>query len=34
MPAAERQQRSATIASAAAARAPRRWLAEQVEALG
>src|SRR6201996_2458409 len=34
MPAAERQRRSATIASAAAARAPRRWLAEQVEALG
>ncbi len=33
MPAAERQQRSATIAGAAAARAPRRWLAEQVEAL-
>ena len=34
MPAAERQRRSATIAAAAAARAPRRWLAEQVEALG
>jgi trehalose 6-phosphate synthase len=34
MPAAERQRRSATIASAAAARAPRRWLAEQIEALG
>jgi trehalose 6-phosphate synthase len=34
MPAAERQRRSSTIASAAAARAPRRWLAEQVEALG
>jgi len=34
MPAAERQRRSATIAGAAAARAPRRWLAEQVEALG
>jgi trehalose 6-phosphate synthase len=34
MPAAERQRRSATIADAAAARAPRRWLAEQVEALG
>ena len=34
MPAAERQQRSATIARAAAERAPRRWLAEQVEALG
>jgi trehalose 6-phosphate synthase len=34
MPAAERQQRSAMIASAATAREPRRWLAEQVEALG
>jgi len=34
MPAHERQRRSASIASAAAARAPRRWLAEQVEALG
>jgi trehalose 6-phosphate synthase len=34
MPAAERQRRAATIADAAAARAPRRWLAEQVEALG
>jgi trehalose 6-phosphate synthase len=34
MPAAERRRRSATIAGAAAARAPRRWLAEQVEALG
>jgi trehalose 6-phosphate synthase len=34
MPAAERQRRSSMIASAAAARAPRRWLAEQVEALG
>jgi len=34
MPAAERQRRTATIADAAAARAPRRWLAEQVEALG
>jgi trehalose 6-phosphate synthase len=34
MPAAERQQRSAAIAGAAAERAPRRWLAEQVEALG
>jgi len=34
MPAAERQRRSATIAGAAAARAPRRWLAEQVDALG
>jgi trehalose 6-phosphate synthase len=34
MPAAERQRRAAAIADAAAARAPRRWLAEQVEALG
>jgi trehalose 6-phosphate synthase len=34
MSAAERQRRSATIAGAAASRAPRRWLAEQVEALG
>jgi trehalose 6-phosphate synthase len=34
MPAAERQKRSAIVAGAAAARAPRRWLAEQVEALG
>jgi len=34
MPAAERQRRSAMIADVAAARAPRRWLAEQVEALG
>ncbi len=34
MPAAERRRRSAIIAGAAAARAPRRWLAEQVEALG
>jgi trehalose 6-phosphate synthase len=34
MSAAERQQRSAKIARAAAERAPRRWLAEQVEALG
>jgi trehalose 6-phosphate synthase len=34
MPAAERQRRSAAIADVAAARAPRRWLAEQVEALG
>jgi trehalose 6-phosphate synthase len=33
MPAAERQRRTATIAGAAAARAPRRWLTEQVEAL-
>jgi trehalose 6-phosphate synthase len=34
MQTAERRRRSAAIASAAAARAPRRWLAEQVEALG
>ena len=34
MPAAERQRSSATIAGVAAARAPRRWLAEQIEALG
>ncbi|MGH3299049.1 MAG: alpha,alpha-trehalose-phosphate synthase (UDP-forming) [Trebonia sp.] len=34
MPAAERQRRTAIIAGAAAARSPRRWLAEQVEALG
>jgi trehalose 6-phosphate synthase len=34
MSAAERRQRSETITRAAAARAPRRWLAEQVEALG
>jgi trehalose 6-phosphate synthase len=34
MPAAERRRRAATIADAAAARAPRRWLADQVEALG
>ena len=33
MSAAERRRRSAAIADAAAARAPRRWLAEQVEAL-
>jgi trehalose 6-phosphate synthase len=33
MPVSERQRRSAAIADAAAARAPRRWLAEQVEAL-
>src|SRR5580692_5349788 len=33
MSAAERQRRGASIAGAAAARAPRRWLAEQVEAL-
>ena len=34
MPAAERRRRSAAIAAAASARAPRRWLAEQLEALG
>ncbi|MGH3263332.1 MAG: trehalose-6-phosphate synthase, partial [Trebonia sp.] len=34
MPGAERQRRSAMIAGVAAARSPRRWLAEQVEALG
>jgi trehalose 6-phosphate synthase len=34
MPAAERRRRSALIADAAAARAPGRWLAEQIEALG
>jgi len=34
MSAAERRRRTATIADAAAARAPQRWLAEQVEALG
>jgi trehalose 6-phosphate synthase len=33
MPVSERQRRSAEIAAAAAARAPGRWLAEQVEAL-
>ncbi|HET9079252.1 MAG TPA: trehalose-6-phosphate synthase [Trebonia sp.] len=33
MPAAERQRRSAMIADAAAARAPQRWLVEQIEAL-
>jgi trehalose 6-phosphate synthase len=33
MSAAERQKRCATIAASAAARAPQRWLAEQVEAL-
>jgi trehalose 6-phosphate synthase len=33
MPGSERQRRSRAIADAAAARAPRRWLAEQVEAL-
>ena len=34
MPAVERQKRSAIVASAAAERAPRHWLAEQVKALG
>jgi trehalose 6-phosphate synthase len=34
MQTAERQRRSATIAGVAAASAPQRWLAEQVEALG
>ena len=34
MPAAERQRRSAAIAAAASAYAPRRWLAEQLAALG
>ena len=34
MPAAERQRRSAEVAAAASSRAPRRWLAEQLEALG
>src|SRR5262249_4598827 len=34
MPAAERQRRSEKIAGVAAARAPRRWLEEQVQALG
>lgn len=33
MPAAERQRRSAAIADIAAARAPQRWLVEQIEAL-
>jgi trehalose 6-phosphate synthase len=33
MPAAERRRRSAAIAAAASARAPRRWLAEQLDAL-
>jgi trehalose 6-phosphate synthase len=34
MPATERRRRSAEISALAAARAPRRWLAEQVESLG
>jgi trehalose 6-phosphate synthase len=34
MPVSERRRRSAAIAEIASARAPRRWLAEQVEALG
>jgi trehalose 6-phosphate synthase len=34
MPPTERRRRSAEISAVAAARAPRRWLAEQVEALG
>jgi trehalose 6-phosphate synthase len=34
MPAAERQRRSAEIADAASSCAPRRWLADQLEALG
>ena len=34
MPASERRRRSAAIADIASARAPRRWLAEQVQALG
>jgi trehalose 6-phosphate synthase len=34
MPTSERRRRSVAIADAASARAPRRWLAEQVEALG
>jgi trehalose 6-phosphate synthase len=34
MPAAERQRRSASIAAAASARAPRQWLEEQLQALG
>ena len=33
MPAAERQRRSAAMAAAASARAPRYWLAEQLDAL-
>jgi trehalose 6-phosphate synthase len=33
MPAAERQRRCAAIAAAASARAPRQWLAEQLDAL-
>jgi trehalose 6-phosphate synthase len=34
MPASERRRRSTAIADIASARAPRRWLGEQVEALG
>jgi trehalose 6-phosphate synthase len=34
MPATERRRRSAQISALAAARAPQRWLAEQVESLG
>ena len=34
MPGTERRRRSAEISALAAARAPRRWLAEQVESLG
>ena len=33
MPAAERRRRSAAIAAAAQARAPQRWLAEQLDVL-
>ena len=33
MPAAERQRRAAAMAAAASARAPRYWLAEQLDAL-
>jgi trehalose 6-phosphate synthase len=34
MTATERRRRSAEISALAAARAPRQWLAEQVESLG
>jgi trehalose 6-phosphate synthase len=34
LPAAERQRRSASIAAAASAHAPRQWLEEQLQALG
>lgn len=34
MPAAERERRAAAIAAAAAGRAPRQWLTEQLDALG